>query len=882
MFRLTLKNLAGRKFRLALTSVAVILGVAFMAGTFVLTDTLGNVFDQLFATATKGVDTVVRAREPFEGQGQTAAPTRPPVPEGLAADVAKVAGVELAQGNVFDYALVIDEHGDAVQNQAPTFGTGWYPKPSVNQSFDFTRGRGPRAADEVALDVKTASDAGYRVGDTVTVSFQSVPPQQFTLTGVFEFGGKENGLAGATISAFTPARAQEVMGLEGRWDSIDVRGDPGLSQEQVRDAIRARLPELRRRLHAPPLQAITGGQLATEQANDIKDNLSFFKTFLLVFALVALFVGAFIIYNTFSITVAQRIRELGLMRALGASGNQVVWSVAIEAIVVGLFSSLVGLLLGVAIVKPLEALLGAFGVDLPAGSLQILPRTIVVSLAVGTTVTFVSAIAPARRAARVPPIAALRDQGTTISSGRRRYGWGGVVTGLGVAALVYGLFGGLDGSDAAITVGFAAALVFIGISMLSPLLARPAARLLTWPSVRLRSVTGNLARQNAMRNPRRTASTAAALMIGLALVSLIAIVGESTKATFASALDDQTTTDFVLSPTSFAPFSPEAATEIRARFTRAFGEPGVVTEWRSGTAEIDGSANEVLGVTPNFRRISDVPMRNGLDLGALRAGGVVISDSIADDKSCVETEDLRDTLVACAKGRFLPMRFPTSTELVAVPVAGVYTNDKALGSNTDYLLGFDPDTEQWTQRFTSELDTFVFVKKPPGASETRAKAILEGVASSVGGIEAESKADFKARQLGQFDQILGLVYVLLLLAVIIALIGIVNTLALSIYERTREIGLMRAVGMSRVQLKRMVRGEAVVVAVFGSLLGLGIGIVFGAAIIRALSSEGIVFRLPVAQLVIFVVLAGVAGLLAGSPPARRAARLDVLRAIDTE
>ena len=886
MFKLTMKNLAARKFRLALTSIAVILGVAFMAGTFVLTDTLGNVFDDLFANTTKGVDAVVRAREPFKGQGQNATQTRPPVPEALAGDVNRVDGIDFAQGNVFEYALVIGKDGKAIINQAPTFGTGWYPnranKPAVNQSFDITRGAGPTKPRQVALDVKTAADGGFEVGDKVRITFLTTPPQEFTLVGTFEFGGNPDGLAGATLAAFTPKKAQEVMGLAGRWDYVEVRGAADLSETEVRDAIRARLPEFGRQLDAPPLQALTGEQLAAEQASDIKDNLSFFNTFLLVFAVIALFVGAFIIYNTFSITVAQRLRELGLIRALGASGRQVVFSVALEAIVVGLFSSIVGLLLGIAIVKPLEGLLSAFGVDLPTGPLQILPRTIIAALLVGTLVTFVSAIAPARRAAKVPPIAALRDQAISVSSGRRRYVWGGIATGLGVIALVYGLFGGVEGENAAIMVGIAAALVFIGVSMLSPLLARPAARLLTWPTVHFKSITGNLARQNVMRNPRRTASTAAALMIGLALVSLIAIVGESSKATFASAIDDQTKTDFILSPTNFNPFSPEAATQVTARFREKFQDPGVVVQWRSGTAEVDGTATEVLGVTPNFRRVSDVPLKGRLDAPALRDGGVVISDSVADDKVCVATEDVTAAKIACRQGTFLPMRFPTSTELVPVPVAGIYTNDKALGSNTSYILGFDPSTQQWEQRFTSAFDQFVLVKKPAGASTAEAAAILKSVAKDIGGIEAENKAEFKDRQLGQFNQILGLVYVLLLLAVIIALIGIVNTLALSIYERTREIGLLRAVGMTRVQLKRMVRGEAVVVAVFGSILGLVIGVVFGAAIVEALSSEGIIFKLPVALLVIFLVLSGLAGLLAGSPPARRAAHLDVLRAVNTE
>ena len=890
MGRVTLKNLLAKKFRLVLTSIAVILGVAFMAGTFVLTDTLGSVFDTLFTDAAKGVDAVVRAKEPFKAQGQNPTNTRPTIPQALDAQVAKVPGVALAQGNVFEYALVLDKHGKQIQHQAPTFATGWYPEAhSVNQSLTLVaykgrRGHQPTTSHEVALDIKTAENGGFRIGDQVTITFQTVPPQKFTLSGVTEFGGNPDGLAGATLAAFTPHRAQAVMGLTGKWDYVDVRAKPGVSQTEVRDAIRARLPEIRASLGSattvPPLQAITGDQRAKEQANDIKSQLSFFNTFLLVFALIALFVGAFIIYNTFSITVAQRTRELGLMRALGASGRQVVASVAIEAFGVGLFSSIAGLGLGLLVVKPLEWLLSAFGIDLPSGPLQILPRTIVVSVVVGTLVTFFSALSPARRAARVAPIAALRDQAVSPSSGRRRYVWGTVLSAIGAVLLALGLFG--SGDSAPLLVGVSAAVVFIGIAMLSPLIAQPAAKVLTWPAERMKSVTGMLAQQNAMRNPRRTASTAAALMIGLALVSIISIVGESAKATFARAIDDQTKTDFIMAPTNFAPFSPEAAKEVRSTFQQKFGSSGTVVEWRSGSASVNGSPTLILGLTANFRKVSDVPMRGRLDVAAFRDGGVVIRDTAADGKTCVPGNDVKAPRVPCRVGRKLPVQFPTSTKLEPVPVAGIYTDDKAVGSNTDYFVGFNPNTDQWQQRFTSSLDLFAFIRKPASASTHDVQQVLDRITKRIGGIDATNKAAFKDRQLAQFNQILGLVYVLLLFAVIIALIGIVNTLALSIYERTREIGLLRAVGMTRVQLRRMVRGEAVVVAVFGSLLGLGVGVVFGVSIVQALSSQGIVFTLPVGQLVVFVVLAGLAGLLAGTPPARRAARLDVLKAVNSE
>ena len=421
VLRVTLKNLLDRKFRLILTSLAVVIGVGFMSAGFVLTDTLGNVFDDLFVDASKGIDTIVRADEPFEAQGQQAVETRPAVPDELVDQVASIDGVADAQGGVFQYALVRDAKGDAIQNQAPTFGTSWYPDDeSVNQSLDLVRGEQPRAEDEVALDQRTFEDGEFAIGDAVRISFLGRTDVSFELVGVFEFGGKEDGLAGATLAAFTPSSAQANMNRVGQWDSIDVRAEGGLSEPEIRDRIRTQLPQISESLRSegvevPQLQAITGAQFAEEQSTDIKDQLSFFNVFLLVFSLIVLFVGAFVIYNTFSITVAQRTRELGLLRALGASGRQVVSSVAIEALVLGVVSSVIGLALGLLIVAPLEALLSAFGVDLPSGPLQILPSTIVISLLVGTIVTLLSAISPARAA----PHACRRSRRCSVTRSRR-------------------------------------------------------------------------------------------------------------------------------------------------------------------------------------------------------------------------------------------------------------------------------------------------------------------------------------------------------------------------------------------------------------------------------------------------------------------------------
>ena len=854
MWRVTFRGLAAKKFRLVLTSLAVVLGVAFMAGTFVLTDTLGNVFDNLFANTTRGVDAVVRAKEPFkpsneQGGGEV---TRPPVPESLVDVVRGVDGVQRAQGNLQEgYALVTGKDGEAIVNQAPTLGVAWYPrKTAVNQSLQLVKGRQPKTSNEVALDLKTFEDGGFKLGDKVRISFATVEPREFDLVGTVLFGGKKNGLAGATLSAFEPTAAQELMNRTGEWDVIEARADSGVSQTELRDHIQK---TLKAEGLAKDYESLTGDELAKEQADDVKDSLSFFNTFLLIFAVVALFVGAFVIYNTFSITIAQRIRELGLLRALGASGKQVTGSVLVESFTVGALSSVLGIILGIAIVKPLEALIGAFGIDLPTGSLQILPRTIIVSFIVGTGVTVVSSLAPARRASRIAPIAALRDQAFDASSGRRRYIWGGVFLVLAIFALGMGLFGGAS----ALLVGVGALLTFIAVSMLSPLIAAPAARLLTAPATRTHAVTGVLARENAERNPRRTASTAAALMIGLALVSAVSILAASFKSSFRSAIEDQTTADFILSSSSFNGFSPKAADQVREKL------PGsTVVQYRFGTIEIDGNGTGVLGASPNFWKMSDVGIQPGARKSGFNNGGVLVYDKEANSKGY----EVGDTI---------DVKFPDGPGTVTVQ--GIFDDKKAMPSSSDYILSL----ADW-ERFPDPLDFYVGVIKPDGVSTAEAAKVVNRIADNIGGIEADNKAEFIDRQLAQFNQILGLMYVLLLLAVVIALVGIVNTLALSIYERTREIGLLRAVGMSRVQLRRMIRGEALIVATFGSLLGLGIGLVFGFLLITALSEDGVTFSIPFVQLVVFLILAGLAGLLAGVPPARRASRLDVLHAIHSE
>jgi putative ABC transport system permease protein len=857
MWRVTIKGLLAKKLRLVLVSISVVLGVAFMSGTFVLTDTIGKVFDNLFTDTTKGIDAVVRTKRVVDEDQGPPLP-RTPVPESLVPVVAGTPGVRVAEGTVQGIATVIDQQGDPVQNgQAPPLGFSWVEKP-LGQANQLVRGHAPRGPTEVVLDEDTASDAKLSIGDRVRIEFLQIPPEEFEVVGISRFG-ESGSSTGATRVFFEPATAQRVIGTVGTWDLIEVAADDGVSQQQLAKNIRA---ELAAADDSGTYEVLTGEKYADELSDNVKEGLGFFNTFLLIFAVVALFVGAFIIYNTFSIIVAQRSRELALLRALGASGQQVTGSVAAEAFVVGLLSSVLGLFLGILVAVGIQALLALIGFDLPTQSPVILPRTVVVALVAGTVVTFVSAIAPARRAARVPPVAAMRDIAVIPTSGSRRYTIGGLLTGIGVVLLALALFGdlewdGVPGGTAGV-VGMAAFLVFIGVAMLSPLIARPTARVLGWAPARLRGMSGVLARENAMRNPRRTATTASALMIGLALVTLVAILGASTKQSFNNIFDSSIRADFLVQGKGFFSrgFTPDIASQLRDDL------PGAeIVQVRQGAAIVDGDTTRLVAVTPNIESAVDIGLEPGARLGAFADGGVFVFEDDAKDHNW-------------KVGDRIDMTFD-KTGTQPVTVQGIFTEDEIYG--TSYFLALPT----YAENFVVQADDQVMVTTTAdSASFDETRAIIERVIKPYPTIEVQDYQEFKDSRIGQFNAILNVLYVLLLLSIVIALIGIVNTLALSIFERTRELGLLRAVGMTRAQVRTMIRDEAVIVSIFGSLLGLVIGLAFGRALISAIDEDNIVFALPVTQLVIFVVLSGLAGFVAGAWPARRAARRDVLDAIE--
>jgi putative ABC transport system permease protein len=848
MWRATVKSLLGHKFRLALTALSIVLGVSFVAGTYVLTDTINNTFDKLFEDVTAGVDVYVRSDSSFTDIGTEAGDIEP-VPSELLAEIEQADGVAYAQGEVSGYAQFVDKDGEAIAPFGPpTLGVSWGEHDDLS-ALTIREGRKPMADGEVAMDAGTAKEHGFRVGDTVTILTQG-PPEEFEIVGIAGFGEADN-LGGATLAAFDLETAQRVLNRENEFDAIVVKAEEGVSPQALRQRIAAILPD--------GVEATTGQAVAAEQSDAIKEGLGFFNTFLLVFAGISLFVGAFIIFNTFNILVTQRTRELALLRALGASGRQVMTSVVVEALIVGVVASAVGLGAGILIAIGLKGLLTALGIELPASGIVLQPRTVIVAMVVGVVVTFVASIFPARRAARVAPIAALRDTAVDQVTGiGRRAIVGGILTLAGVGVLLFGLFG--DVSNGLSLVGLGVALTFVGVAGFSPVIARGLAGGIGAPLPRLFGVPGRLGRGNAMRNPKRTASTAAALMIGLALVATFSIMGSSVKASTGKIIEEAYRADYIISANAgFSGFSPEIARQLATR-----EELAVVSVLRTDTWRKPGTTSTqfLTAVDPaTVDQVLELDVREG-NLADLTGDAVLIHEDAASSEGV-------------SVGDTYPMQFASTGER-PMRVVGVFGENRITG---DFVIGLDT----YEENYSSSLDSFVMVKGAPGIPPDEVRRAIEEVTDEFPNVQVQNQAEIRATQEEQIDQLLNLVYSLLFLAIFIALMGIVNTLALSVYERTRELGLMRALGLSRRQTRSMVRWESVIIALLGGVLGLAIGIFFGWALQTALADDGITeLALPVSDLLIFLAVAGLAGVLAAWGPARRAAKLDVLAAIAHE
>jgi putative ABC transport system permease protein len=833
MRNVTIKGLLAHKLRLALTALAIVLGVTFISGTFVLTDTLHNTFSVLFGNVYQKIDFQVRGVAQL-GSGANA--TRNELPESLVATVRRVPGVAAAEGGVEGYAQFVARDGQPIQTgSAGTLAVSYDPDQQVS-ALHIIAGRPPATSGDVVMDAGTAQKYHFTVGQSVRV-LSVGPVRTFTISGIAEFGSVGN-LAGATLAAFTLPTAQAVVQEVGQVDFIDVVTAPGASKPAVQRDIARVLPA--------GVQVVTGQTVVNENTSSVNQALSFFSTALLVFAFISLFVGGFTIFNTFSIIVGQRTRELALLRIVGASRRQVFRSVLAEAAITGLVSSVIGLGLGVLAALGLEALLRGFGITLPAGPLVFEPRTVVVGLAVGVGVTVIAAIGPARNAVRIPPIAALGDRapGGDVSL-RRRFAWGAAVALAGAVLLAIGL-----AEPAIALVGVGAVGIFVGVAMLSPAIARPLSSVIGRPLARLLGEPGKLGRENSMRSPRRTAQTASALMVGLALVAAMSVFGASVSRSATSSVDQAISADLIVSATGTGQLSQSAP----AKASAVPGVTATTTVYRS-QFEFAGSLATLTAVTtPHLADTLILRMAAG-SAAALAQGELLIDSTTARSKHL-------------SVGDTVPVKFAL-TGPSSVRIGGIYQANALIGS---YLVS----TGFFLPHFGPQSPGALLLRTNGSGADSGVTRALAAYPNA----QVQTRAQFEQAQTASVNQVLGLVYALLALAVLIALIGIVNTLMLSVFERTREIGLLRAVGMKRRQVRTMIRSEAVILAIFGALIGIIIGTGMGIALVSSLKQQGITDTVvPVSSLVVFLVLAALLGLLAASWPARRAARLDVLAAI---
>jgi len=846
-----MQSLWAHKFRLLTTALAITLGVAFLVGTMVLTDTISQTFNNVFSDVYKGTDAMVRGVAVFEGPQNTGA-QRARVDESLVATVRGVPEVAAAEGLVMGYARLVAKDGKALGNPAngaPTLGGAWPTSRPLN-SFSIVSGTWPSSDDEVVIDKGSATKGQLRVGDMTTVLVQG-GPQRVRISGIARFG-RADSPGGATIVIFTVAAAQRLVGESGKFDEIAVAARPGVTQQQLASAVQRVIPS--------GVEAVTGAEVVKEDQNQMHRGMAFFNTFLLIFAVVALIAGGFMIFNTFSITVAQRARENGLLRALGATRSQVLWSVLLEAVGIGVLASLLGLGAGVIVAAGLKGVLAALGIDIPAGGLVIASRTVLAAFVVGVGITAVAGVVPSRKAAKVPPVAAMHAAvlGTTGYGSKRRILGGLAVLGAGVAVLFTGLFGGV--SSAVTIVGVGAVTIILGVAVLGRTAALPLSRAIGAPLPRLRGMTGELARENSMRNPKRTAATASALMVCVAVVGLMNIMASSTRASINSIVDQSFTGDFVADPGG----GPVGGVD-HSLVERVGRLPQVAsaTAIRVTSAKVNGKVEQVLGIDPaTLPALLDIRPKAG-SVGDLGADGIAVYAQVAKD----------DHL---ALGDRVPVVFRDSGA-ATLRVVLIYGANPPAGN---YFVGM----AAFEAHVSTRLDYGVYIKKAPGVSKPVALAAVTSVTRDYPGVAVMDQAAFKASIAKPFNQLLGLVYALLLLAVVIAVLSIANTLALSIYERTRELGLLRAVGMTRSQLRATIRWESVIIALQGTVLGLVVGVFFGWALVRALtrSAGTLVFSVPYRTLAGVLVFGALLGVLAAVMPSRRAARLDVLKAIVSE
>jgi putative ABC transport system permease protein len=845
------KSLWARKLRALGTTVAVFVGVSLIAGTYVITDTINKAFDEIFTDSLKGTAVVITNEQPVTQEQNTSTS----FPAGVLSEVREVPGVTLASGAVFTGGGIFKGDEQVGSRFAPKFISSVLP--SQIETLKTVEGHPPTNAQEATLDKAAADDAGLSVGDPVRIAGER-RVKTYRLVGLTELGGTSFG--GASIAQLTLPEAQFITGNVGRFNQISVGLNPDVSPEVLKQRIEQVVP--------PTLRVETAEENADRSSDEIHDALGFLPIFLGVFAAVALIVGAFVIFNTFSITVAQRVREYGLLRTLGASRRQVLSSVIVEAALIGLIGAALGLLGGLLFAKGIESLFNAIGIGLPTTALVVATRTVVISLVIGIAVTLIAVLNPALRSTRVPPIAAMQELELTAS--RRRSivtvvaAWLLMVGGL--ALVLVGLFADIaDSGQAALMLGGGAALVLFGVSLYSPRLVRPLAAFIGAPLERLRGLTGRLARENSQRNPSRTAATAAALMIGLALVSFVTVFAAGLKASIADAIENSFQGQLEIQNTNgYDPIPKAVAATVRK-------VPGVQTVSTLETTQIKvdgvGGKPRASGLDPaTASQVLDIDFQgdtSGQTLRALTSSQTIVDESFADSNGL----DVGDSIQALGQ----------TGNRASFQIVGEFKD------SADLLGSLIVTQEAMARYFAVTQDTFDFVRLAPGADASAVQDRIDALLTQqFPTAEVLNQEELKQNQEDQINPLLGLVYALLSLAIVVSLFGIANTLALSIYERTRELGMLRAVGMSRRQVRRMIRYESVITALIGAVLGMVLGLIFAALMSVPLEGQGFVLSYPVDQLVFILIVAALAGVLAAIAPARRAARLDVLQAVAYE
>jgi putative ABC transport system permease protein len=853
MGKVALRGLFARKLRLALTVLAVVLGTTLIAGTYVFTDSINSAFDTIFTVSNKNTDAAITPHKTIDTSDNGG--TQPTVPASVLDRVRSSPGVATAEGSIFDAGTVLGKNGKRIsKGGAPNFIASIADQPRF-EAFTIKQGRRPMTADEATIDAATADKQGWKLGDKVC-AVASAQRKCYTLVGTTQIAGLSS-FGGATVLDVILPEAQRMLGKGTGFDEVQAAAKPGVSPQQLKT-------ELQRSLGSS-VDVRTGAEQADKQSKDIRDNLGFLKTALFAFAGISLFVGAFLIFNTFSITVAQRMREFALLRTLGASRRQIWRAVITEGLLLGFVGGVIGFALGIGTAALLRALFKAVGADLPSKGVVIETRTIVVTVVVGTVVSLVASLSPAIRAMRVPPVEALREGAVPVTHGRgRRMAIvAGVLLAAGIALMCVGLFGSLKSDSAAISfMGGGAALTFLAVALLSPRLVRPLASLVGRPIERATGITGQLARENSIRQPGRTAVTAAALMIGVALVTFASIFAAGAKATISGAIDTNLKSAFVVQNTDgFSPFSPEVLRQVN----RVDGVTSVSGVRFSQAKVKDVSGNQsVSSIDPQtFLGLYKLNMKEGGDAAVRNLGPnqVLVNKGFADSHSA----KIGDTLqLTTPVGKRLSPR-----------VSGIVDDKGGL------LASLTVTNAVAQSQFGEPKDAFGLVGTRPGADNTAIKQQISGVLDArYPEAEVLTNQEFKDDIAGQVNQLLGLIYALLALAIIVSLFGIVNTLVLSISERTRELGMLRAIGTSRKQVKRIVRWEAVITSLIGAVLGVIMGVILAVLFTRPL--DDFTLSIPVVTLLLMFVLAGIAGVGAAVLPARRASKLDVLEALAYE